>query len=333
MKKTRLLEIIREEIAGALGEASYAGKGAISQLKKDPKYSTLSSDGKLNAEKELTSGGTVELEEKKLKYKQLAEKYQLDEDIINEMASIKQLKTQLEKQGKDKELSAINNTEKAVLDNLKKDPTITSDGRLKGYVSAFKKELKSSHDINLQDLLTKVMLDAEKAGDKFKDDIATNTIEKDAANQLTGKEAGQRGRKADPNKPEKAPSTGQKGRPAGSKKATLKPGADGFDDVAYSDDSDEEVKDTYYSDEDEFTSSDKEGPSSKELEKDETAKELSNTPEDKKQKFNLGLKFINKYKGDKAKVDAYLKKAKDEYKFTKTMLDDLKRAAGRSIEA
>jgi hypothetical protein len=31
------------------------------------------------------------------------------------MASIKQLKTQLEKQGKDKELQAIKNTEKTVL--------------------------------------------------------------------------------------------------------------------------------------------------------------------------------------------------------------------------
>jgi uncharacterized protein (DUF39 family) len=39
MKKTRLLEIIREEISSALGEASYAGPGAIAQMKKDPKYS------------------------------------------------------------------------------------------------------------------------------------------------------------------------------------------------------------------------------------------------------------------------------------------------------
>jgi hypothetical protein len=64
---------------------------------------------------------------------------------------------------------------------------------------------------------------------------------------------------------------------------------------------------------------------------DETAKELGNTPEDKKQKFNTGLKFIKKYKDDKSKVDAYLKKAKEEYKLSKTMLDDLKRAAGRDV--
>lgn len=65
---------------------------------------------------------------------------------------------------------------------------------------------------------------------------------------------------------------------------------------------------------------------------DETAKELGSTPEDKKEKFNLGLKFIKKYKDDKPKIDAYLKKAKEEYKLTKSMLDDLKRAAGRDVE-
>jgi len=65
---------------------------------------------------------------------------------------------------------------------------------------------------------------------------------------------------------------------------------------------------------------------------DETAKELGATPEDKKEKFNLGLKFIKKYSDDKAKIDAYLKKAKEEYKLTKAMLDDLKRAAGRNVE-
>ena len=152
MKQSRLLEIIREEIAGALGEASYAGKGAIPQMKKDPKYSTLSGDGKINAEKELKTGGTVELEEEKRK--KLAEKYQIDEETINEMASIKQLKSELEKQGKEKELQAVKSAEKSTLDALKSDPTITPDGRLKGYVSALKKELKAEHNIILQDLLT-----------------------------------------------------------------------------------------------------------------------------------------------------------------------------------
>jgi hypothetical protein len=114
------------------------------------------------------------------------------------------------------------------------------------------------------------MFDAEEAGDKFKDDIATNTIEKDAAAQVLGTEKGQRGRKADPDKEKKPASTGQKGRPAGTTKektATRTPGDDGFDDVSYSDADDEE------------------GPSAKDIAGDETAKELSSTPEEKKRKI------------------------------------------------
>lgn len=71
----------------------------------------------------------------------------------------------------------------------------------------------------------------------------------------------------------------------------------------------------------------------KSMGKDKTSKELASTPEEKKEKFNLGIKFIKKYKDDKPKVDAYLKKAKEEYKFSKSMLDDLKRTAGREVEA
>ena len=76
---------------------------------------------------------------------------------------------------------------------------------------------------------------------------------------------------------------------------------------------------------------DEDAEAAKAVGSDETAKELGSTPEDKKEKFNLGLKFIKKYSDDKAKVDAYLKKAKEEYKLTKGMLDDLKRAAGREV--
>lgn len=67
------------------------------------------------------------------------------------------------------------------------------------------------------------------------------------------------------------------------------------------------------------------------LEKDEMAKTLGSTPDDKKKIFNIGLKFIKKYSNNKPVVDAYLKKAKDEYKLSKSMLDDLKRAAGREV--
>ncbi len=288
MKKTRLLEIVREEIAFALREGEAEDKAAQTAAVKatDLEIKALQ---KKKAELQKTGVAETQLNE----IEQLAE-----------MASIVQLKTQLEKQGKDAELSAVKAAEKATIDKLKQNPVFSGEGknaRLKGYVSALKKELKSEHDINLQDLLTKVMIDAEKAGDKFKDDIATNTIEKDAAAQVLGTEKGQRGRKA--SEKEEKPTKKEKTEKEKPESKSL-----------------------------ETKSDDEEGPSAKDIAGDETAKELSNILADKKDKFNLGLKFINKYKDDKAKVDAYLKKAKDEYKLPKTMLDDLKRAAGRGVE-
>lgn len=332
MKKTRLLEIIREEIAGALNEAGFGDQISTLQKQKDAvekqkapltkKEADISKKiadlEKKQADAEIKAGATLEEE----KRKKLAEKYQLDEDTINEMASIKQLKSELEKQGKEKELQAVKAAEKSTLDALKSDPTITSDGRLKGYVSALKKELKAEHDIILQDLLTKVMLDAEKAGGKFKDDIATNTIEKDAANQLLGKEPGQRGRKADPNKPEKAPSTGKRGRPASpsnaGKAVTLTPGDDGFDDVSYNEPEEDEAVAAVGS--------------------DETAKELgqasSISKDENFDRIRTGLmKKAKAAKGELSAADAQLANqiintAKAKYKFNATQVDALRAVAG-----
>ena len=53
---------------------------------------------------------------------------------------------------------------------------------------------------------------------------------------------------------------------------------------------------------------------------------------DKTERFNKGLKFVTKHKDDRDLVDAYLKKAKDEYKLSANMIKDLKRAAGRQVE-
>jgi len=177
MKKTRLLEIIREEISGALSE--------IPDVHKD-------------------SDLLKEIEQ------------------LSEMASMKQLKDQLEKQNMDSELKAIEAAEKATIEKLKKDPVFSGEGnnqRLKGYVKNLKKELKDTHDISLQNLLSDVAAGAEEAGDKFNDDIATNTIEKNAANTVLGKESGKRGRKADPNKPKKEKST--KSEPKAAKAAKV----------------------------------------------------------------------------------------------------------------
>jgi len=319
MKQTRLLEIIREEINEVLNVLVTNKKGETTTMPfntPDEKKSVTNLKADSNITNiETTAGQNIKEGEKR---KKLAEKYQIDEETINEMASIKQLKSELERQGKTSELQAVTTAEKAALDTLKADPTITPDGRLKGYVPTLKKELLNTHNIKLQDLLSIVAGKAEDDGVKFSSDIATNTIEKDAANQITGKEAGQRGRKADPNKPEKPASTGKKGRPAGEPKAekvaTRTTGDDGFDNVEYSDDEESAA-------------------AMKAAGSDETAKELSSTPEEKKVKFNQFLASVKKNKDDKAKIDGILKLAKDKFKFAKTMMDDLKRAAGRDVEA
>ena len=65
MKKSRLLEIIREEISSALGEAAttYAGKTAVDDLKKDKAFSSLTGDAKADTLEKLGSGGTVTIGE------------------------------------------------------------------------------------------------------------------------------------------------------------------------------------------------------------------------------------------------------------------------------
>jgi hypothetical protein len=304
MKQTRLLEIIREEISAALTEVNNVlvtnKKGETTTMPfntPDEKktVANLKADSNITNIK-TTSGQNIKEGEKR---KKLAEKYQIDEEVINEMASIKQLKSELERQGKEAELKAIAAAERAALDTLKADPTITSDGRLKGYVPTLKKELLNTHNIKLQDLLSKVAGKAEDDGVKFSSDIATNTIEKDAANQLTGKEAGQRGRKATekPAKAEKAPKA----------KTEKAPKSEPMDD--------------------------EDAEATKAAGSDEMAQKLGSTPEEKKIKFNQFLASVKKNKEDKAKVDAILKLAKDKFKFSGALINDLKRAAGREVEA
>ena len=142
-----------------------------------------------------------------------------------------------------------------------------------------------------------------RANDAVKDALEGDTLFDHQLNKFIAltkgeRTVGKRGRKADPNKPTKKPSTGKRGRPAGKTS-----GMDAEDKEA--------VKDG---------------------EKDDIVKTVSSTPEEKKEKFNLGVRFIKKYKDDKPKVDAYLKKAKEEYKLPKSMLDDLKRTAGREVK-
>jgi len=248
MKKSRLLEIIREEIAETLKEGTYAGMKAIPDAKKDSDFNRLSPQGKMDVEKELKSGGTVELEE----------------DQLDEMAKIT---GKLE--------SAIKNV-------------IAKNSDLEGL--ALKKAIRK--DAAVEDALE---------GDTMYD----NQLNKFIALVKGEREVGQRGRKADPNKPKAEPKEpGVRGRkPMDSKPKSLTTDMD-----------------------------DEEKEAAKAAGSDSTAKALGKmVPADKIEKFNLGLKFIKKYKDDKAKIDAYLKKASSEYKLPASMIKDLKKAAGREV--
>jgi hypothetical protein len=204
---------------------------------------------------ETTDGKNIKEE----KRKKLAEKYQLDEDTINEMASIAQTIKGLKALGDEKNAELVSKVAQKTLNQFKEDPD-TSSGRLARnlkpdeypnrkpnkdgkrqitysteFLKNFKEETGKDFDKLTYDI--EARWEEEKPGEKkpFKSPgLAANTTDKDAANQLTGKEAGQRGRKADPNKPEKAPSTGQRGRKPGTKVATRTTGDDGFDTVTYS---------------------------------------------------------------------------------------------------
>jgi hypothetical protein len=333
MKQSRLLEIIREEIAGALNE--------MGQSPEDQKATKLSIEAEkakiAAAQKQLqqlqkTGVSEVTLEEEKRK--KLAEKYQLDEETINEMASIVQTKKALEKLGDEDGLELVKDVEKETLEQFKNsNPSMTSDKRLirklepeeitgkrdtRGYGADFERNFKKKAGMDFLDFTTQIDIELKNKfpEEKFTPGLATNTTEKDAAAQIFGLEKGKQGRKADPNKAEKpakekAPKAEKTPK---TKVATRTKGDDGFDDVSYSDVDDEDKE------------------AAKAASSDETAKELGSTPEEKKVKFNQFLSSVKKNKEDKAKIDGILKLAKDKFKFPKTMMDDLKRAAGRDVE-
>ena len=285
MKKSRLLEIIREEISAALDEVSYAGKGAIPQMKKDPKFGSLSSDGKMNAEKELTSGGTVELEEEDLnEIPDFGGRY--DQQVAA-------------KYGEDKTLE---DATMDITDEVLKDMGVTREDLKKDEDKAKEvlKVIRSKVVGKNQDPRVKKALEKQEEFDDSGNPLQANQTNNAILKALGLKEPGQRGRKASEKQSEEKPAKAKKAPKAEPKK------------VEAEDDEDKEAV--------------------KAAGSDETAKELGSTPEEKKVKFNQFLSSVKKNKEDKAKIDGILKLAKDKFKFPKTMMDDLKRAAGRDVE-
>jgi hypothetical protein len=301
MKKTRLLEIIREEISGALNEKTALGAGALGDPDFKKAFSKLPGDEKAKVTKGLQAGTETFVFED-----------ELEEDQLNEMAYD----------------ILITNPEK--LSKLKdeiKDSPKAGKKLLYQVIDIIQRDKKENKPIRQRDIANELGLIQQKINPLVNLLIDYDIITKGESVTGVTKKA-----PSDKPKKEKTPSSGKKGTPAGSKKATLTPGDDGFDKVTYSDDSDEEIEDTYYNDEDEFTTPGEEGPSSKEIGSDKTAKELGNLTTGKEETFNRILGLVTKYKDDKAKVDAFISKAENEYKLPASLLNQLKRVAGREVK-
>ena len=173
-----------------------------------------------------------------------------------------------------------------------------------------------------QDSRVKKALEKQQEFDDSGNALQANQTNNAILKALGLKEPGQRGRKADPNKPEKAPSTGKRGRPAGStsagKTAVLTPGDDGFDTVSYNE-----------PEEDEAVAA---------MGGDETAKELgqaaSVSKDENFDRIRTGLmKKARAAKGELSAADAKLANqiintAKEKYKFNATQIDALRAVAG-----
>jgi hypothetical protein len=288
MKKSRLLEIIREEINEALNVLVTNKKGetttmpfntpdekkAVTNLKQDSNITNI----------ETTAGQNIK------------------EDDLNEIPDFGGRFDQkvAVKYGEEDTLEAA--MEKVVNRTLsdrgisKADVSKMDKEGLKGLLKSIRQQISGKGQTSAVAQALKKQTEFDDSGSKLQDNQTNNAILK----ALGLKEPGQRGRKAaeksteaPKTKPEKAPKAEPKAEPT----------------------------------DDEDTAAAKSASS------DSTAKELASTPEEKKVKFNQFLASVKKNKDDKAKIDGILKLAKDKFKFAKSMMDDLKRAAGREVEA
>jgi hypothetical protein len=298
MKHTRLLEIIREEIAGALNEIE---KGNIKLPKGTPQNSI---------EQYTDKGFDVEIE--------------LEEDALNEEPDFGgQLdKKVAAKYGEEDTLEAA--TEK-ITNRVLSDKGITKAEVAKMDKDTLKVLLKDIRAfISQKNQTPEVTAALEKQKDIESSEPGGYTgkqLQDNQTNKAILRALGFESKKGPkgPTKPkaEKPTSTGKKGRPASElkaeKTATLTKGDDGFDSVDASDaDNDKEATQNIGS--------------------DSTAKKLGNLATGKEETFNRILGLVEKYKDDKDKVDAFINKAKNEYKLSKTLLDQLKRVAGRDVK-
>lgn len=296
MKKSRLLEIIREEISTALNEIEKGEielpKGTNTAIAKS--YTDKGFDIKFV---DPTTGKMVQKEDQLNEIPDFGGRY--DQQVAAKYGEEDTLQT-----------AANEIVDRVLMDRglTKADVTKLEKEDLKSLLKDIRQQISGKQqDIRVKHALEK-QTEFDDSGSKLQDNQTNNAILK-ALGLVT---PGKKGRKAS-EKPAEAPKAKAEKAPK-AKKATLTPGDDGFDDVSYSEEDDEVAAAT------------------KAISGDETAKELGSTPEEKKVKFNQFLASVKKNKEDKAKIEGILKLAKEKFKFPKTMMDDLKRAAGRDVE-
>jgi hypothetical protein len=288
MKKSRLLEIIREEISEALNVLVTNKKGETTTMPfntPDEKKSVTN----LKADSNITNIETTAGQN-------------IKEDDLNEIPDFGgRFDSQVAaKYGEDQTLE---DATKDITDEILKDMGLSRDDLKKDADKAKEvlKAIRSKVVGKNQDARVKKALEKQTEFDDSGNALQANQTNNAILKALGLKEPGQRGRKAS-EKPSEAPKAKTEKAPKAEPKKT-------------------EAED------------DEVAAATKAISSDETAKELGSTPEEKKVKFNQFLASVKKNKDDKAKIDGILKLAKDKFKFAKTMMDDLKRAAGREVEA
>ena len=281
MKKSRLLEIIREEISAVLHEGEAEEKAAQMAA---IKATDLEIKALQKKKAELMKTGVAESEE-------LNEIPDFGGRFDQQVAA---------KYGEDKTLE---DATKDITDEILKNMGVSRDDLKKDEDKAKEilKAIRSKVVGKNQDPRVKKALEKQTEFDDSGNPLQANQTNNAILKALGLKEPGTRGRKASEKPAEEKPA--KKEAPKAEKTSKSEP----------MDDEDKEA--------------------AKAAGSDKTATELSSTPEEKKVKFNQFLASVKKNKEDKAKIDGILKLAKDKFKFPKTMMDDLKRAAGRDVEA
>lgn len=271
MKQTRLLEIIREEIASALNEAGLGDQISTLERQKD----AIEKQKAPLTKKEADLSKKIADLEKKEADAEVKAGAQLEEEQLNEMAW---------------DIVIAQPDKLAKLQDTIKDSTKKGEQKLAKALEIIQKTKKEGKPIRQRDIANEMGLIQQEINPLINKLIDVGILEK--GESVTGVT-----KKKVTDKPEKAP----KSKPAAAPKAEPM------------DDEDAEA--------------------TKAAGSDEMAKKLASTPDSKKETFNKILNLVTKYKDDKAKVDAFITKAEKEYKLPSSLIKDLKRAAGREVEA